>query len=168
MVCQRCNQREATVHLTKIINEEKTELYLCEKCAQETGQIPFNNNPFSFQNLLSGILNPELSSIDSVLPELICDTCGMSYKEFTQKGLFGCADCYETFSSKLDTLLKRIHGSNRHNGKVPQRSGGNLRIKQEIEQLRKELQLAIEHEYFEKAAELRDQIHGLVEKLEGE
>ena len=33
MVCQECNQRPATLHFTKIVNGEKEEFHLCEKCA---------------------------------------------------------------------------------------------------------------------------------------
>jgi protein arginine kinase activator len=33
MLCQNCNEKEATVQLTKIVNGEKTELHLCEDCA---------------------------------------------------------------------------------------------------------------------------------------
>lgn len=169
MLCQRCGKKEATVHLTKIVNGEKTELFICEDCAKETGQIPFNgNDPFSFQNLLAGILNPELNSFSGIESELRCNRCGMSYKEFTQQGLFGCAYCYDTFDNKLDPLLKRIHGSTRHNGKVPKRRGGTLRVKREIEELRQELQREVERENFERAAELRDKIHDLEDKLGGE
>ena len=39
MICQECNQRPATLHFTKIINGEKTEVHLCEKCAQEKGEM---------------------------------------------------------------------------------------------------------------------------------
>jgi protein arginine kinase activator len=168
MLCQRCGKKEATVHLTKIINGEKTELYLCEDCAKETGQIPFEgSDSFSFNNLLSGILNPGMGSLreDNILR---CDNCGMTYKEFTEKGLFGCSHCYDTFKIKLEPLLKRIHGSSEHNGKVPKRRGGDLRIKREIDKLRKELQLAVNEEKFERAAELRDSIHNLENGLGGE
>lgn len=168
MLCQRCGEREASVHLTKIVNGEKTELFLCEECAKETGQISITgNNPFSFQNLLAGILNPDIGSISEVQSELKCERCGMTYREFTQKGLFGCSECYNAFSSKMDPLLKRIHGSNEHNGKVPKRRGAKLRVKQEIKLLRKEMQEAIQKEHFEKAAELRDRIHELEDKLGG-
>ncbi|MFW5972182.1 MAG: UvrB/UvrC motif-containing protein [Bacillota bacterium] len=157
MICQNCNEREASVHLTKIINGDKTEVYLCDKCAKETGQIPFaGNNPFAFQNLLKGILNPNQSSYDQSSNEIKCETCGLSYKQFTNNGLFGCSDCYQSFSNKLDPLMKRIHGSINYNGKVPSRRGSELKAKREIQDLRKEMQEAVSEENFEKAAEIRD------------
>ncbi len=170
MLCQRCGEKEATVHLTKIVNGEKAELFLCEDCAEETGQLSFKTSePFSFQDLLAGILNPELgSSFTKTKEELKCNNCGMSYKKFSQRGLFGCSKCYETFGNRLHPLVKRIHSSNEHHGKVPKRRGGDLRIQKEIEQLKREMQQAAKKENFEKAAELRDKIGELEEKLGGE
>ena len=168
MICQRCGEKEATIHLTKIINGEKTEVYLCEDCAEETGHLTVGNDPFSFQNLLSDILNPNIESIASEKKTLQCKNCGLSYKEFSQKGLFGCSECYQQFSDKIDRVAKRIHGSNRHTGKVPKRRGGKLRTEKKIEELKIQMQQAVEEENFEKAAELRDEIHRLEDKLRGD
>jgi len=59
MICQECNQRPAALHFTKIINGEKTEVHLCEKCAQEKGEMFIFNGEsgFAFNNLLAGLLN---------------------------------------------------------------------------------------------------------------
>lgn len=168
MLCQRCNEKEATVHLTKIVNGQKTEIYLCEDCAKESGNIPFANNPFSFQNLLSGILNPDVGKYDKSKTDIECKECGSSYREFSNKGLFGCSSCYEEFNKRLDPLFKRIHGNIRHNGKVPKRKGGNLRVKRKIKGLREEMQQAVDAENFEKAAEIRDKIKELKENIGGE
>ena len=165
MLCQNCEQKEATVHLTKIINGEKTEVFLCENCAEETGQLAFESEPFSFQNLLAGILNPELSSSFTKTRELKCDTCGLSYKKFSEKGLLGCSQCYQEFADCLEPLIKRIQGSNEHQGKVPKRQGGDLRIKKEIKELRTRINILVKEENFEKAAEIRDKIHELEDKL---
>lgn len=168
MLCQNCGEKEATIHLTKIINGEKNEVYLCEDCAEESGQISLGKDPFSFQNLLADILNPNIdSSITKRKKDLTCDRCGMTYREFSQKGLFGCSFCYNTFSNRLDPLAKRIHGSNEHNGKVPKRRGGDLRIQRKIDNLRNKMEQAVDKEDFEKAAEIRDEIHELEEKMGG-
>lgn len=166
LLCQRCNEHEASVHLTKIINNKKTELYLCEECARELGHMPLNtSDPFSFQNLLSGILNPGLSSAFNREEEIKCESCGITYNEFTKTGLMGCSDCYDAFDENLIPLIKRIHGSNNHTGKVPKRKGGDLRIIRKIEDLREEMQRVVEEENFERAAEIRDEINELEKKL---
>ena len=61
MICQECNQRPATLHFTKIMNGEKEEFHLCEKCAQEKGECIYINNTsgFSINNLLAGLFNIE-------------------------------------------------------------------------------------------------------------
>lgn len=166
MYCQRCNKKEATVHLTKIVNNEKTEVYLCEECAKETGQLPFaGSNPFAFHNLLQGILSPELNSYEQYQQEMKCDKCGLNYREFTKSGLFACARCYDSFSEKIEPIFKRVHGNTKHNGKVPKRRGGTLRIQREIEELRDDIQKAVYNENFERAAEIRDKIKELEEKV---
>ena len=39
MLCQRCQQRTATVRVTKVNNGIRETNYLCEKCAAETGAL---------------------------------------------------------------------------------------------------------------------------------
>ncbi|MFW6030838.1 MAG: UvrB/UvrC motif-containing protein [Halanaerobiales bacterium] len=169
MKCQRCNEKEASIHLTKIINNQKNEIYLCEDCARETGQLTFTtNNPFSFQSLLKGIINPGVERYEPYQEDYKCNECGMTYREFSINGFLACSSCYESFYKNLDPLLKRIHGSNCHNGKVPKRRGGDLRIKKEIEEIREAMQDAVKREDFEKAAEIRDKIKELEKQIGGE
>ncbi len=165
MLCQKCEKEEASVHLTKIINGEKTEIFLCENCAEKTGHISFKSEPFSFQNLLAGFLNSDLSSSFKDEESLKCQECGMTYNKFSEEGLLGCAQCYDNFGDRLEPLIKRIHGSKKHQGKVPKRKGGDLRIEKQITKLREEMSEEVEKENFEKAAELRDKIHELKEEM---
>ncbi|MDI6601256.1 MAG: UvrB/UvrC motif-containing protein [Thermoanaerobacteraceae bacterium] len=185
MLCERCGKNPATVHYTQIVNGVKSELHLCSECAREIGAsigdsfhgmmhgftpMFFNNNfftePFGLGNFLSGFMDwgmtPELDEQD-----LKCDYCGMLYSQFKKTGFLGCPKCYATFRDRLNPLVKRIHGSNNHVGKVPRRKGGNLRLKKEIEDLKAQLDAAIKREEFEKAAELRDRIKDLEKKLNG-
>ena len=83
----------------------------------------------------------------------------MTYDDFRKVGRLGCADCYPTFKRSLGSLLKRIHGSPIHVGKSPVRLIKPSKIaKTELLDLKKKLERAIEHEEFEEAARLRDQI----------
>lgn len=81
--------------------------------------------------------------------------------EFSNNGKIGCHDCYDAFFDNLMPVVKRIHGNSRHVGKIPNRGGGELRIKSEIEKLKSELNTAIKEQEFEHAAELRDKIKDL-------
>ncbi len=174
MMCQNCNKRHATVHWTKIINNKKTEVHLCEVCAKESEQIDFNfENSFPLQNFLSGLMNFGGSMEQEGAKEmklsghkqLQCDNCGLTYQQFGKMGRFGCSKCYDNFGD-LKPMLKRIHGSTGHTGKVPKRAGGTLRLKKQISEMKEELQKCIHREEFERAAELRDEIKKLEQELE--
>lgn len=58
-------------------------------------------------------------------------------------------------------LIQRIHGNSCHTGKVPVRGEAKLAEKQRVVVLRQELQVAIQAEDFERAAQLRDEIKKL-------
>jgi protein arginine kinase activator len=176
MICQECNQRPAALHFTKIINGEKTEVHLCEKCAQEKGDmfIFSGGSGFAFNNLLAGLLN-----IDPSIQKqnenpfhqeeiLQCNQCSMTFPQFVKVGRFGCAHCYDTFKEQLKPVLGRLHSGNwSHNGKIPKRIGGGIHLRKQIEDLKNELKESISHEEFEKAAEIRDEIRTLEKKLTG-
>lgn len=60
MICQNCNTRPAALHVTKVINEQKTEVHLCEQCAEQNGYTSFFQSPqssYSFHDLLAGLLH---------------------------------------------------------------------------------------------------------------
>ncbi len=172
MLCERCGDNEASVHLTRITNGKKEEIHLCEECARKSSQLNLNDNNLSFQSLLSGILNHDFANADSSVFEntnsqkLVCQNCGMSYQEFTERGLFGCAECFKVFENKLDGLFKKIHGNISHNGKYPLSFQQKLEAKTEITDLKLKMQSAVERENFEKAAEIRDKIHAIKEDME--
>lgn len=166
MLCQECGKRPATLHFTKIVNGEKTEFHICEACARERGEmIPGTANGFSIHNLLSGLLDYEPSSSSVKQTALRCETCGLTYSQFGKLGRFGCSECYKYFNDRLDPLLKRVHGNTIHVGKVPKRTGGVIQYKREIERLKKDLLHRVEHEEFEHAAKIRDQIKELEKKI---
>lgn len=176
MLCQECNERPATVHLTKIINGEKTILHLCDKCAHEKGEVFMMHGGagFSINNLLAGLLNME-SAFHTAQntpfyqqSEPHCENCSMTYQQFVKIGHFGCPHCYEAFKDHLKPLLRRLHsGSLVHSGKIPKRMGGSIHIRKSIEELKLVLKEAVSKEEFEKAAEIRDQIKYLESQLDG-
>ena len=76
-------------------------------------------------------------------------------------GRLGCSECYETFKSQLAPLLKRIHGADRHVGKVPITIGKTVRDTRTLQEFKIKMEKAIQDEQFEEAAKLRDQIKEL-------
>lgn len=170
MLCERCGQRPATVHLTEITNGHKQETHLCEVCAGEIQPQGFKFVPqLSLHNFLAGLLNHELGGANYTRPEVAvkkCEKCGMAESQFVKQGLLGCGDCYPYFEERLLPLLRRIHGNTRHTGKVPGRTGGRFRLVKEIENLKRLLREAVSREEFERAAQLRDNIRHMEKILE--
>jgi protein arginine kinase activator len=162
MMCDACGKKEATVHLTEIVNEKITKLHLCESCAKAKGAEMEDH--FGLSDLLAGLADLGAHTEQDAAASIKCQSCGFSYQDFKKVGRFGCSECYEAFRKQLDPLLKRIHGSNRHVGKVPLSAGKTVReIKamQDLKLLKSELEKAIQSEEFEKAAKLRDKIRDL-------
>lgn len=164
MLCDICGKKQATVHVTEIINNQITEMHLCENCAREKS-IQMEQE-FGVSDLLAGIadLGTKLGEKEEL--RLKCDNCGMSYEDFKKIGRLGCGECYTTFRRNLVPLLKRIHGSTQHLGKVPLKIVKEAKRKSEIDILREKLQEAIQKEEFEEAAELRDKIRELEKKIQ--
>ena len=167
MQCDVCAKKKATVHLTEIVDEQMTEMHLCEECAREKSVQM--EQQFGLADLLAGLADfgKQVKDVDTVKIE--CSNCGMSYEDFRKFGRLGCGECYSAFKDQLGALLKKIHGSNRHHGKGPLRIAKvinqELAVKGEtVEELRQQLQQAIQSENFEKAAEIRDQIRQLEQR----
>ena len=165
MMCDICGKKKATVHLTEIVDEQMSEMHLCEECARQKSVKM--EQQFGLADLLAGLadfgktVGGEAEKVD-----LQCPNCGMTYEEFRKFGRLGCSECYEAFKMYLTTLLKKIHGSNQHLGKTPVRmpQAEKKRI-ESLQDLRNQLMQAIQMEDFEKAAQLRDKVRE-VEKTE--
>jgi len=171
MNCSVCHKNEATIHLTEIINNQVIKMHLCEECAKKKGIDVGEGFPhFSLADLLAGLTDLGFESPLKIAKKISCPTCGLTDSDFRENGRLGCSDCYQTFSKQLAPLLKRIHGSPYHTGKklIPivstgqeKVSGEDKRIKETIASLQKELKEAIKKEEYERAAEIRDQLHKL-------
>lgn len=162
MLCENCNKRPATVHLTKILNDKKTQVHLCEQCAKQQESTPFDSS-FSINNFLTGLIDSIQDSPIKVdyIQTTKCDKCGMTYGKYKQLGRLGCGECYNAFQEKLGPLVKRIQGNESHVGKIPKKAGGSILVKKEIKNLKNRLDEAVRKEEFETAVVLRDKIREL-------
>lgn len=166
MLCDKCKKNEANVHITKMVNNDKTVLNLCEACAREyQEEFGFTQSSFSFHKFLAGLLDQTTSMMagePSVAPGIAkCPLCGTTRQVFAQYGKLGCDRCYDTFEASLSPLIRRVHGRERHTGKVPKRSGQEIRLKKQLAGLKMKLQELVAREEFEEAAKVRDQIRAL-------
>ncbi|MGE5653341.1 MAG: UvrB/UvrC motif-containing protein [Bacillota bacterium] len=173
MLCQECQKRPATVHYTKIVNGQKSEMHLCEQCAGSVNDFVFPlglDNTFSLNQILAGLMEMDPTGDKAIRQTgpARCPNCGLTYAQFRQSGRLGCGECYQAFGGQLLPLLKRIHGSAEHTGKIPERSGSAAQNRRRLEQLRADLNRAVAREEFEHAAELRDQIRKLELQQDGQ
>lgn len=172
MECQKCQKRQATLHLTNYINAQKTEIHVCQQCAMENGYIDSEDeSSYSIQDLLSGLLNLNSSFAQHaerskvVEKEDKCSSCNLSYTEFVKTGKFGCAHCYESFGKQLNPIFKRVHsGNTAHTGKIPKRQHDRLQQKRYINDYREQMKQLIDAEKFEEAAVVRDKIREIEQK----
>lgn len=175
MLCQNCNKNEANVRYTQIINGVKKEMILCEKCSKELGIDNMKLSlPISFSNFFGDFLNEYDNSFMPLITmpkETKCNKCGMTYDEFMQLGKFGCDNCYEVFSTRIDPILKRLQGSNRYIGKKAELNENNITKKIEVKKkeskqdkinkLKEKLKELVKEENYEEAAKVRDEIKKL-------
>ena len=189
MLCEKCKQREATVHKQAIINGVSHTEHLCSECAAKEGHSWGNNFGSFFNNdffaddffgapSLSNWFEPFFklggeSSIQKQKQTLdACPKCGTSWEDFQRNGLLGCSECYNHFADALPPLLSQLHSGSEHLGKkpydsaavkedVPKQEVQEEKPMSEVDKLRAQMQQAIEEENFEEACKLRDAIKAL-------
>ena len=160
MLCDICKKNEATVHLTQIIENKMLKVDLCEACSKSKGL--GETAGFSLADLQVGLGAAEEIGGDAGLK---CPVCGFTQADFKKTGRLGCSACWATFEQGLATLLKAMHKSDRHVGKVPGKAAHTLVITERIKELATELDKAVRGEKYEDAAQIRDQIRELESKL---
>ena len=151
MMCEKCGINPAAVTLTKVINGNKSVVRLCAACAQENNIYKDLNVDLGFSSLFAPFYNePKPDTSDT------CPVCHMTRGEFIRGGKPGCSECYNAFESSMKPLLKKIHSTTTHVGKVYGAKSGTSENK--IDLLKAELKEAVASENYEKAAKLRDEI----------
>lgn len=164
MLCDNCKERQATIHITKIINGKKQEQHLCEQC---TNLDKVAKGAFDYTGFISDVANDGRKTTGVANPEqLSCSRCGMTYDFFRKHGKFGCEKCYEAFEPMISPMIRRMHGKDLHVGKVIQNSEVQFQRNREIENLQTKLDAAVEKEEYEMAAIYRDKIKALSQETD--
>ena len=175
MTCDVCGKKKATVHLTEIVDEQMSEMHLCEECArQKSSQM---EQQFGLADLLAGLSDTSktLANKEGEKNVLKCSHCALPYEDFRKFGRLGCGECYTSFKEHLTGLLRKIHGSNKYLGKTPAQYKSEapaplvegpiaLLASENLADLKKMLHDAIAAEDFEKAAQIRDKIRNFEKK----
>ena len=160
MLCDNCKERDAVVHLTRIVDNAVTQLHLCEACARAQGvetTVAVPKHPLGdiLQAVQQGSTTPAETSA-------ACPFCQATARDFRATGRLGCPHCYDAMEPSLRELLRRLHGSSRHVGRRYEPPPAHVVHKADsLHDLRDRLQRAVAAEQFELAAELRDRIRVL-------
>ena len=158
MLCDICKEKEATVHLTQMVEGKTKKIDLCESCSKAKGV----DDPagFSLADLLLGLgASQEMEESDTASTK--CPQCGFSQADFKKTGRLGCPECYDHFEEGVEGLLKTMHKGTRHTGKAPAVWQQTKDYVDQMHELQTLLDKAIAKEDYEKAAELRDKIASL-------
>ena len=160
MLCQICNNKDATIHLTEITDGARSEMHICEQCAAEQGIAVKSHIPIN--ELLSSLLAVQPSDDELSDPseqQAACPICGFTLDQFRKEGVLGCPNDYEVFEKSLHPLVEKAHnGQTAHCGKLPSRTSLDTKKQIELLGLRRQLEAAVQNEDYELAAKLRDKI----------
>ena len=166
MLCENCHQKEATVHLTQVVDGHAEKYHLCEDCAAQKG-IDVHGGPMDLGGMMEKLkdqlahLKEDLGREAPPARTATCPGCGMTRTEILKRGRLGCDRCYETFAAEMLPVIVSIQHGDQHLGKVPRRASAGLKHTVELARLRRELDQAVAGEDYERAATLRDQMKAL-------
>ncbi len=161
MLCEKCGKHKATAHIRSVVNGVVREINLCPYCASEEGYNSIAHNGLA--SMLASMLGETVSG-GMALEKTKCSVCGATFSDIAKAGKVGCANCYKSFNNELLPYLKRVHGSTRHIGKIPNKAPLVVVPSEEtVETLRLELNRLVSEERYEEAAVVRDKI----KKMEG-
>ncbi len=165
MKCQKCEQRQATFHITDLVDGEPSELHLCEECAQNFLS-PSAEDVAEVMPAMAGLLAQHLAVGETAdqlarLDQRACPICSITFLEFRKQGRLGCPHDYVFFAEEIEPLLMNIHDQVHHIGKVPKRCPQGADQQTQLIRMRREMKEAINSENYELASELRDQIRDI-------
>lgn len=177
MLCENCGKREANVRYSENINGVKEEMHLCEECSRKLGiteKVDFRISSLDFSNFFGSFFEdfstPEFMPLLNEIKQLKCDSCGSTFEDIVNTGKYGCPNCYDIFEDRMDPILKKLQGANRHNGRLGKISDNKVKFdtndiskvdkknQDKLETLQVNLKQAIKEERYEDAAKIRDEI----------
>ena len=151
MLCERCGVNKSEVHLVRIINGERHDEHICRECAKEMLPLDDAAKMLKMTFSLEGIMDVQEALRDLIFP------------------------AFPDLSSDSDNLLRCPHCGEPLPNDIFDDSGAVLDEREEkelfipefdfntdeLESLKREMELAVREERYERAAEVRDKIRAL-------
>ena len=158
MKCQNCGKNEATFYYKSNINGSVTEQHLCSECAKALGYA--DNIEQSFANFGRSMFGG-FDSLFAPMPAL----AGNFFEPFEAMNR-SISQMFPMLGSGGGPMVQTTEttpsaANSSGNDLVSEEEHRKLNQERQLNALRNEMQQAIASENFEKAAQLRDQIHGL-------
>ncbi|MCL1864640.1 MAG: UvrB/UvrC motif-containing protein [Spirochaetes bacterium] len=166
MICERCKKNEASIHLSEVIKDMRSEIHLCENCANEVGlNAKISDFSISIPEMLTFM---NIDEITDYKDGKFCTACGSSFIDYKRDKKLGCPECYSNMSEFITPVLTGYHGETRHIGKSPLYNEKVYYVNDEQRNysvntknagdLQAQLDSAVNDERYEEAAILRDKI----------
>ena len=162
MLCENCQKKEASIHVTDKVGDTYAGRHLCPDCA---GAL-FNSSPeeliFSPLSVIKYLTQKIKEEHDKNLGGKKCPQCGCTWADFVRTGKVGCPHDYELFRAEIAPVLKKLQdGKFMHVGKIPPNQQEEKIRNVKIKVLESEMAEMVKVEKYENAARLRDEINQL-------
>lgn len=156
--CSFCGRPDGKIVIRKEVGSTREHHVACNACAELLGlDDPDNHQRPTVRDLLSGVFDSAFEREGSDR----CPECGQTLREIRRTSQVGCPHCYIAFQSVIADLLKRDDRSVQHTGSYPARLVKYRDFFEQRESLRDRLDRALDHEMYEEAARIRDQLNTL-------
>ena len=185
MLCDFCHQNEAIIHIEEIRPDGNKVFNLCAKCALanfsklhpgfDNIEGVFNRILGMFEGKDAKVRLEEIFNREPEEPEIKedveCSNCHLKLSEFAKDKRLHCGQCANAFADYLRTYLEQTLNTELaplHDALDNSAKTGSMAMqmppdpetlkKEEIARLKRELDVAIKVEDYEKAARIRDLI----------
>jgi len=145
MFCENCKTNPASGYIEEAKAGLIRRINLCPKCLSQKEKAIFGANMFS--QFLSA---PQIKQA--------CSKCNTALSTILNTFFVGCPDCYVELGEELVPVIRNIQNAISHAGTRP---GESISIRDELKQLRLQLNQAIKEERFEDAAILNRRIKAI-------
>ncbi len=159
MQCEICHLRPASRAVTRPVDGEPRELYVCDECAR-TAAAPVasaegEGAARDVSDLLFSIGFPVPASKKA--QGKICPGCGLSRGELREKRRFGCPRCYETFETDARTFLSEQIPAGPRSREAP----AEALEEREVARLKASLSKAVKEDRYEEASKIAERLRQL-------
>ena len=156
MQCEICHLRPASRAVTRPVDGEPRELYVCDECAR-TAAAPVasaegEGAARDVSDLLFSIGFPVPASKKA--QGKICPGCGLSRGELREKRRFGCPRCYETFETDARTFLSEQIPAGPRSREAP----AEALEEREVARLKASLSKAVKEDRYEEASKIAERL----------